>query len=243
MRGTYSILIRIWDMNTYAFAQACSKRSTDMTLLVDYRERRLAEVLEVPHLVRKLAVGDILCDYCAGNQWIAERKTATDLAASIISGRWRDQLHRLKETGCRVIFIVEGDLRATTFSYDSLLGTTINAELRKGSCVIRTVDLHETAAVIRHLVAKGEYGPGMPPSALTPPSAVSKRERDCDRRVCWTRMLMCVPTVSERIAKKRLRFLPRLLRVGPQGLLDLLKYNAARDPGARPRKGLTEMCR
>ena len=47
-----------------------------MTLLVDYRERRLAEVLEVPHLVRNLAVGDILCDYCAGNQWIAERKTA-----------------------------------------------------------------------------------------------------------------------------------------------------------------------
>ena len=175
-----------------------------MTLLVDYRERRLAEVLDVPHLVRNLAVGDILCDYCAGNQWIAERKTATDLAASIISGRWRDQLHRLKETGCRVIFIVEGDLRATTFSYDSLLGAVINAELRKGSCVIRTVDLHETAAVIRHLVAKGEYEPGMPPSALTPPSAVSKRERDCDRRVCWTRMLMCVPSVSESIAGKLL---------------------------------------
>ena len=43
----------------------------------------------------------------------------------------------------------------------------------------------------------------MPPSALTPPS-VSKRERDCDKSVCWTRMLMCVPTVSERIAKKLL---------------------------------------
>ena len=41
-----------------------------MTLLVDYRERRLAEVLEVPPWVRNLAVGDILCDYCAGNQWM-----------------------------------------------------------------------------------------------------------------------------------------------------------------------------
>ena len=69
-------------MNTYAFAQACSKRSTDMTLLVDYRERRLAEVLEVPHMVRNLAVGDIFCDYCAGNQWIAERKTATEFQAA-----------------------------------------------------------------------------------------------------------------------------------------------------------------
>ena len=142
-------------MNTYAFAQACSKRSTDMTLLVDYREKRLAEVLDVPHLVRSLAVGDILCDYCAGNQWIAERKTATDLAASIISGRWRDQVHRLKETGCRVIFIVEGDLRATTVSYDSLLGAIINAELRKGSCVIRTVDLFETASLRRASMNQG----------------------------------------------------------------------------------------
>ena len=175
-----------------------------MTLLVDYRERRLAEVLEVPHLVRNLAVGDLHCDYGCGNQWIAERKTASDLAHSIISGRWRDQLHRLRETCCRIIFIVEGDLRKTTLNYDSLLGAVINAELRKGSCVIRTVDLHETAAVVRHLVAKGEYEPGMPPAALTSPSVVSKRERDCEGKVCWTRMLMCVPTVSERIAKKLL---------------------------------------
>ena len=154
-----------------------------MTLLVDYRERRLAELLDVPHLVRNLAVGDLVCDYGGGNRWIAERKTASDLAQSIVSGRWRDQLHRLRETGCRIIFLVEGDLRSTTFNYDSLLGAVINAELRKGSCVIRTVDLHETAAVVRHLVEKGEYEPGMPPSALTPPSVspASKRERDCDR--------------------------------------------------------------
>ena len=28
--------------------------------------------------------GDLLCDYGAGNQWIAERKTAADLAASMM---------------------------------------------------------------------------------------------------------------------------------------------------------------
>ena len=90
-----------------------------MTLLVDYRERRLAELLDVPHLVRNLAVGDLVCDYGGGNRWIAERKTASDLAQSIVSGRWRDQLHRLRETGCRIFFLVEGDLRTTTLNYDS----------------------------------------------------------------------------------------------------------------------------
>ena len=93
-----------------------------MTLLVDYRERRLAELLDVPHAVRNLAVGDLMCDYGAGNHWIAERKTAADLAASLTSGRWRDQLHRLRETRCRVIFIIEGDLRTTKLGYTSLMG-------------------------------------------------------------------------------------------------------------------------
>ena len=131
--------------------------------------------------------------WCETWQWVTSSVTiarATNGSQSnsdrSSTGRWRDQLHRLMETGCRVIFIVEGDLRATTINYDSLLGAVINAGLRKGSCVIRTVDLHETAAVV-----------------LTPPS-VSKRERDCERMVCWTRMLMCVPTVSERIARKLL---------------------------------------
>ena len=191
------------DKNTCISAQICRKTSAHMTLLVDYRERRLAELLDVPHLVRNLAVGDLVCDYGGGNRWIAERKTASDLAQSIVSGRWRDQLHRLREAGCRIIFLIEGDLRTTTLNYDSILGAVVNCQLRKESCVIRTTDMQETAEFVRHLVAKCENEPGMPPSALTPPS-VSKRERDCERKVCWTRMLMCVPTVSERIAKKLL---------------------------------------
>ena len=154
-----------------------------MTLLVDYRERRLAALLDVPHLVRNLAVGDLVCDYGAGNQWIAERKTANDLAQSIVSGRWRDQLHRLRETGCRIIFLVEGDLRTTTLNYDSILGAVVNCQLRKESCVIRTSDIHETAVIVRHLVAKGESEPGMPPSSLAAPG-VAKRDRDNERKTC-----------------------------------------------------------
>ena len=79
---TYHIALNThMDKNTCISAQICRKTSADMTLLVDYRERRLAELLDVPHLVRNLAVGDLVCDYGAGNQWIAERKTANDLAS------------------------------------------------------------------------------------------------------------------------------------------------------------------
>ena len=174
-----------------------------MALTVDYREHKLRVLLDIPHESCNLPVGDLVCDYGSGNKWIAERKSAPDLAVSITTGRWRDQVHRLRETGCRVIFIVEGDLRSTSLNYDSLLGACINAELRKESLVIRSMDIHETVAIVRHLVAKGGNEPGMPPAALTPP-VLNKRERDGETHTVWVRQLMCIPSISERIAKRLL---------------------------------------
>lgn len=174
-----------------------------MALSVDHRERGLIEALAcVPHTVKTLLVGDLVCEYEEGNSWIAERKRADDLAKSIKTGRWRDQVHRLHATGSRrIIFLVEGDLRSTSLSHESLLGACVNAELRRSSHVIRTMDLEETAAVVRHLVEKGGGFPGVP-SSLTPP--VSKRKRNSDRETCWVRQLMCIPSISERIARKLL---------------------------------------
>ena len=174
------------------------------TLSVDYRERALIEALaNVPHTVENLAVGDIVCQHGKYNTWIAERKRVDDLAQSIKRGRWRDQVARLHATRCRhVFFLVEGDLRSTGLSHESLLGACVNAELRPSSHVIRTADLAETAAVVRHLVQKAESTPGLPRTVLTPP--VSKRQRSADRTECWVRMLMCVPSVSEKIARKLL---------------------------------------
>jgi len=176
-----------------------------MALSVDYRERDLIGVLasvSVPHAVKTLPVGDIVCEYEVGNAWIAERKRVDDLVKAIKTGRWRDQLDRLHSTGSQhIFFLIEGDLRSTSMSYESLLGACVNAELRRNSHVIRTMDLSETAAVVRHLVEKGGSFPGLPCS-LTPP--VSKRKRDADRETCWVRQLMCIPSISERIARKLL---------------------------------------
>ena len=178
-----------------------------MAVSVDHRERRLIEALAaapaVPHVVKALPVGDIICEYSENNMWIAERKRADDLAKSISTGRWAEQLNRLHATGCSHIFIlVEGDLRSTSMNHESLLGACINAELRQNAHVIRTTDLEETAAVVRHLVQKGGSPPAMPPGVLNPP--VSKRKRDADREACWIRQLMCIPSISESIARKLL---------------------------------------
>ena len=176
-----------------------------MALSIDYRERSLIEELGTfPHVVKTLSVGDLVCEYEGeGNAWIAERKRADDLAKSIKTGRWRDQLDRLHATGSRhIFFLVEGDLRSTSMPHGSLLGACINAELRRSSHVIRTADIAETAAAVRHLVQKGGSWPGLPSGHVIP--SVSKRQRDGDRETCWVRQLMCVPSISERIARKLL---------------------------------------
>lgn len=134
-----------------------------MAFFIDYRERGLIEALaSVPHSVHTLPVGDLVCEYEEGNAWVAERKRADDLAKSIKTSRWRDQLDRLHATYQGVFFLVEGDLRSTSLNHESLLGACVNAELRKSSHVFRTMDLQETAAVVRHLVEKGGSFPGVP---------------------------------------------------------------------------------
>ena len=174
-----------------------------MQLSIDHRETRLSDaLLDIPHRMIDMPVGDIRCEYSDDRTaWVAERKTSHDLAASIKSGRWADQNARLHESGyVRIFFIIEGDLRSPQFPYESLLGCVLNAELRPRSHVIRSIDINETAAIVSALCKKaGCSAPGIPSGLAPPVTPTSKRKRDSD--TVTVRMLMCVPSISENIAK------------------------------------------
>ena len=170
-------------------------------LSVDARERLLISVLQrysVSHTVKTLQVGDVLCEYADGTSWIAERKRADDLANSIKIGRWREQQSRLFAAGSPV-FIIEGDLRTTTLPYKSLLGAVVNCELRDTAHVFRTWDVNETAHLLTHLAQKMQAVHAAPSGFVT-----AKRKRDSDPDICWMRQLMCIPSISEKIARKLL---------------------------------------
>ena len=172
-------------------------------LTVDYRERAMIEALGIEHRVKALPVGDILCTYDDGSGWIAERKSACDMARSIIDGRWGDQMHRLHATGLPIFLIIEGDLAATSLCYNTLLSACLNAAIRKSSNLIRSYNVEETAAIVRHLVQKMDGAPPGVPSGIRPPIFVlGKRKRDTEN--VWIRQLMCIPSISERIARKLL---------------------------------------
>ncbi len=170
-------------------------------LVVDARERSLIKVLGKDIVVETLEVGDILCDYESGVPWIAERKTADDLAASIRDGRWEEQKDRLLKSGNKVFYIVEGDLRATRFTFESLVGACVNAAVRDDLILFRTWNIVETKHLILQLVKKCSCTATVPRTL----GLTSKRKKDSLQDTIWIRQLMCVPPISENIARAILK--------------------------------------
>ena len=175
-------------------------------LNVDRRERALSDAftcLDVAHHMRALPVGDILCEYEEGAPWIAERKKASDLANSLSSGRLFEQTARLHEANYDKIFwFVEGSLEGHTISPENLWGACINMTLRNKSFFIRTMDVSETAFVVKQLINKCRGAlPGIP-TGVRMPGPMNKRKRDADKGLVYLRQLMCIPSVSEEVAKK-----------------------------------------
>ena len=175
-----------------------------MQLSLDRREIRLSHALgEFPHELVELPVGDVVCTYSDGREcWVAERKTASDLAQSIKSGRWADQVVRLHQSNyARIFFLIEGDLRSPQFPYASLMGAVVNAALRPRSIVLRSIDIDETATILINLCGMvGSTPPGVPLALAPPVVPIGKRKRDAELATVWKRQLMCVPSVSEKIA-------------------------------------------
>ena len=71
-------------------------------LVVDKRERHLLALFGECVRAETLELGDVFCTYADGSCWVAERKTAQDLANSIKDGRWEEQKARLASSGLHV---------------------------------------------------------------------------------------------------------------------------------------------
>ena len=84
--------------------------------------------------------------------------------------------------------------------------------------VLRSIDTDETAALLIDLCNKAGRPPPGVPLALAPPIvSLGKRKRDAEVVTVWKRQLMCIPSVSERIATSLLeRFKMVSLKDGPK---------------------------
>jgi ERCC4-type nuclease len=125
-----------------------------IAIQVDDRERAgaaftvLEKSPEFEIEVARLSRGDYLVD----GRMLFERRTATDFAASIVSGRLFTQALRLATSGSRPILVVEGsddELACTGVSREAILGALVSISIFVGIPVLRTCTAEETVRMMR----------------------------------------------------------------------------------------------
>jgi ERCC4-type nuclease len=152
-----------------------------MSVTIDDREHALAALLLNDDNLgpcvtkRRLPLADILisCEEGGDVAFAIERKTVSDLTASLRDGRFAEQRVRLVETYGRerVVYVLEGS--EGVWAMPAERGALMALHFRDRVQVLRTLDVAETADAVRKLVAlciEGRAGARvMPPAAAPPP--------------------------------------------------------------------------
>jgi len=131
--------------------------------LLDTRESDLIKLLETTEglTVKSLDVGDIWIGLDAEGKMaedglIIERKSITDLEASILDGRYREQRGRIlsycQENKTRPVYILEGTTATGRLEKSAILKFMNRLVLHYSIAVIRTQSIQETAEVIKTLI-------------------------------------------------------------------------------------------
>lgn len=181
----------------------------------DNREHGLIPLLAGAS-VKALPVGDIWIslsgETVATGGIVAERKTAADLEASILDGRYQEQRLRLltfcAQTGARPLYIIEGTLDRMTgkFTEETLRKFLNRLQLRYGVAVIHTDSLADTAKLcgtLRDQISK-ERDVFVPQDgtqkAYTNTVSVTKRTNMEDPAVFASAVLQVCPGISANVA-------------------------------------------
>jgi ERCC4-type nuclease len=199
-----------------------------VALHVDYRERH-ADANALPGAgVRNLDVGDFVITRGDAVAFVIERKTLSDLASSIVDGRYKSQKERMRALVggrmARVAYVVEGfcwslrdDVRVGSVTGQALKTVMYNLQVIEGCSVFTSTGPAQTCEIVRGLYERvckdaARYAPPDGESASTSAStsaalgagagAVRTKRGDnlADPATCAALQLSVVPRVSPEIA-------------------------------------------
>jgi ERCC4-type nuclease len=145
-----------------------------MLIKIDVREQELfkscsTKITTTPNiqlLSETLPLGDIIINDGTSDCIIIERKTLSDLAASIKDGRYEEQSYRLnglQHHNHNIVYLIEGDIdRFNTFKdridKKTLYSAMFSINYFKGFSVMRSNSLDETATIVCNMAYKVEQG-------------------------------------------------------------------------------------
>ena len=111
-------------------------------------------------IVEALPIGDIILSKDNDETILIERKSISDLAASIKDGRYEEQSYRLNglsHHNHNIVYLIEGDIsRVTKYKIDkkTMYSAMFSLNFYKGFSVLRTTSIEETAQMICHMAYK-----------------------------------------------------------------------------------------
>ena len=147
-----------------------------MEIIVDYREKKLINLLEnlkskwkfdkLEIKKENLPIGDIIIKDESGEEKLIIERKSSDLASSIKDGRYAEQSFRLNNNKLHnhnIIYLIEGDIRdfgiikeedIQKIKAKTLYVTLFSLQYYKGFSVMRTQTISETAEYILRLTDK-----------------------------------------------------------------------------------------
>ena len=117
---------------------------------------------DIKLISQTLPLGDIIINDGTNDSIIIERKTLTDLAASIKDGRYEEQSYRLNglnHHNHNIVYLIEGDMtRFNTFreriDKQTLYSAMFSIMYFKGFSIMRSNNLEETAMIVCNMAYK-----------------------------------------------------------------------------------------
>jgi ERCC4-type nuclease len=161
--------------------------SLNMRILIDVRESALIEkciqiMTVLPVITQSLPIGDAMIqNESGGDVLLFERKSLSDLLASIKDGRYEEQSHRIIHTSGlhshNVIYVVEGLMSTVRNPMDKRIIQSAMTSLSyfKGFSVFRTSTIQETAETICSMALKlhKEFEKGKRPPVYAYPATIT----------------------------------------------------------------------
>lgn len=189
---------------------------------IDFRENALLAILKplaaeagVRIVDTNLKIGDVhVVNEAHGIHLVFERKTLSDLAASLKDGRYKEQKHRMlsQHTPKHLTYIIEGASPTATpdkygISKSVFDGVYINTMYRDGIHVLHVQDTTDTAKWVLNVATKVHQNPTKFSSCesdkeyVSACKAKSRRIDNVDQQTCFLLQLCQIPGVSVKLAK------------------------------------------
>ena len=210
-----------------------------MDYLTDVRERKVAATLSTFRTV-PLELGDFQVKHGDQILYIFERKSLSDLEASIKDGRYKEQKIRCQSVCKRFIYIIEGftDSMLNHADYKSVTGVIINTILRDGIGIFFTEDPNGTALLLQEIKNRIDKDPSKyleeakcesHEDILIKQAVVkSKKNENVTTRTILIQQLCAIPKISVKTATmiidhfkvEKLKSLIAILEANPLALLE-----------------------